>query len=100
MGTYAHPIEVNYRAFAQIEGGVVYHVIIIHSDIVVEDGQVVIFTGGEQSDERISVLSSDVGTIIDNTVVGLHLQIGKNMMKIRLADDMKHAIKLEAYENK
>lgn len=100
MGTYAHPIEVNYRSFAQVEGGIVYHVIIIHSDILVEDGQVVIFTGGEQSDERISVVSSNVGTVIDNTVVGLHLQIGKNMMKIRLADDMKHAIKLEAYENK
>lgn len=100
LGTYAHPIEVNYRSFAQIEDGVVYHVIIIHSDILVEDGQVVIFTGGEQSDERISVVSSNIGTVIDNTVVGLHLQIGKNMMKIRLADDMKHAIKLEAYENK
>lgn len=100
MGTYAHPIEVNYRSFAQVEDGVVYHVIIIHSDILVEDGQVVIFTGGEQSDERIRVVSSNIGTVIDNTVVGLQLQIGKNMMKIRLADDMKHAIKLEAYENK
>ena len=99
MGTYAHPIEVNYRAFAQIEDGIVYHVIIIHSDITVEDGQVVIFTGGEQSDERIRVLSSNVGTVIDNTIVGLKLSVGKNTMKIRLADDMKHAIKLEAYEN-
>ena len=62
--------------------------------------QVVIFTGGEQDDERIRVLSSSIGSVIDNTVYGLKLHEGKNILKIRLADDMKHAIKLEAYENK
>ena len=100
LGTYAYPIEVNYRSFAQVEDGVVYHIIIIHSTIEVEDGQVVIFTGGEQDDERIRVLSSSIGSVIDNTVYGLKLHEGKNTLKIRLADDMKHAIKLEAYENK
>ena len=100
LGTYAYAIEVNYRSFAQVENGKVYHVIIIHSDIEVEDGQVVIYTGGEQNDERISVVESSIGTVIDNTVVGLQLHPGKNRLRIRLADDMKHAIKLEAYENK
>lgn len=100
MGTYAYPIDVNYRSFAQVEDGIVYHVIIIHSDIDVEDGQVVIFTGGEQDDERLAVTETSIGTAIDNTVVGLKLHNGKNTLKVRLADDMKHAIKLEAYENK
>lgn len=100
IGTYAYPIEVNYRSFALVEDGIVYHVIIIHSDIEVGDGQVVIFTGGEQDDERIRVVDSSMGTVIDNTIVGLQLHPGKNTLKIRLADDMKHAIKLEAYENK
>ena len=99
-GTYAYPIEVNYRSFAQIEDGVVYHVIIIHSDIDVEDGQVVIFTGGEQDDERLNVIDSSIGSVIGNTVFGLKLHTGKNELRVRLADDMKHAIKLEAYENK
>lgn len=100
IGTYAYPIEVNYRSFAQTEDGKVYHVIIIHSEIEVVDGQVVIFTGGEQDDERIRVIDSSMGSVIDNTIVGLQLHPGKNTLKIRLADDMKHAIKLEAYENK
>ncbi len=100
VGTYAYPIEVNYRSFAQVENGKIYHVIIIHSEIEVEDGQVVIFTGGEQDDERIRVIDSSIGSVIDNTVYGLQLLPGKNTLKIRLADDMKHAIKLEAYENK
>ena len=100
IGTYAYPIEVNYRSFAQTEDGKVYHVIIIHSEIEVGDGQVVIFTGGEQDDERIRVIDSSMGSVIDNTIVGLQLHPGKNTLKIRLADDMKHAIKLEAYENK
>lgn len=100
IGTYAYPIEVNYRSFAQVEDGVVYHVVIIHSEVDVEDGQVVIYTGGEQDDERLSVLDSSIGSVIDNTVVGLKLHLGKNTLRIRLADDMKHAIKLEAYENK
>ena len=100
IGTYAYPIEVNYRSFALVEDGIIYHVIIIHSDIEVGDGQVVIFTGGEQDDERIRVIDSSMGTVIDNTIVGLQLHPGKNTLKIRFADDMKHAIKLEAYENK
>ena len=100
VGTYAYPIEVNYRSFAQVEDGKVYHVIIIHSEIEVEDGQIVIFTGGEQDDERIRVIDSSIGSVIDNTVYGLQLHPGKNTLRIRLADDMKHAIKLEAYENK
>ena len=99
-GNYAYPIQVNYRSFAQVEENKVYHVIIIHSSIEVEDGQVVIFSGGEQDDERIPVVESNIGTVMDNTVYGLKLQVGKNTLKVRLADDMKHAIKLEAYENK
>ena len=39
-------------------------------------------------------------TVNENTIVGLKLHVGKNSLRIRLADDMKHAIKLEAYENK
>ena len=100
IGNYAYPIQVNYRSFAQVENNKVYHVIIIHSGIEVEDGQVVIYTGGEQDDERIPVIESSIGSVIDNTVFGLQLHIGKNTLRIRLADDMKHAIKLEAYENK
>lgn len=100
IGTYAYPIEVNYRSFAQVEEGKVIHVIIIHSDIEVNDGQVVVFTGGEQDDERLRVLESSVGSVLDNTIMGLQLHPGKNTIRIRLADDMKHAIKLEAYENK
>ena len=100
IGTYAYPIEVNYRSFAQVEDGVVYHIVIIHSKVDVEDGQVVIYTGGEQDDERLSVLDSSIGSVNENTIVGLKLHVGKNTLRIRLADDMKHAIKLEAYENK
>ena len=100
IGTYAYPIEVNYRSFAQVEDGVVYHIVIIHSKVDVEDGQVVIYTGGEQDDERLSVLDSSIGSVNENTIVGLKLHVGKNSLRIRLADDMKHAIKLEAYENK
>ncbi len=83
-----------------MEDGVVYHIVIIHSKVDVEDGQVVIYTGGEQDDERLSVLDSSIGSVNENTIVGLKLHVGKNSLRIRLADDMKHAIKLEAYENK
>lgn len=98
-GTYAFPIEVNYRSFAQVKDETIYHVIIIHSKMEVEDGQVVIFAGGEQNDERIRITDSSIGKIIDNTVCSLKLHAGKNTLRIRLADNMKHAIKLEAYEN-
>jgi hypothetical protein len=40
------------------------------------------------------------GSINGNTISGLHILKGKNVLKIQFADNMKHAVKLDAYELK
>ena len=99
-GAYLAEIPVNYRCFAQTEGGKVFHNIIIHSDYEVESGQVHFVVGGDESTDVVKIISSNVGVARDNAVMDISLRIGKNTLKIRFADNLKHSIKLTAYENK
>lgn len=100
-GSFLTEIPVTYRAFAQSEGGKVIHNIVIHSDYEFNNGRIDLLVGGEQSDDVVTIKDcSPAGIIKGNTISGLHLDIGRNLLKIRFADNMKHAIKLDAYENK
>lgn len=100
-GSFLTEIPVTYRAFAQSEGGKVVHNIVIHSDYEFNNGRIDLLVGGEQSDDIVTIKDcSPTGIIKGNTISGLHLNIGRNLLKIRFADNMKHAIKLDAYENK
>ena len=94
-------IPVRYRTFAQIEDGKTVHNIIIHSDYDFENGRIDLIVGGEQTEEKVSIKSSfGAGEISQNSVYGLKLHKGKNTLKIMFEDNMKHAIKLDAYELK
>lgn len=100
-GSFLIEIPVKYRSFAQTEEGVIVHTIIIHSDYEIENGRIDLIVGGELSDDVVNIKSfSGNGVINNNTISGLHLVNGKNILKIRFADNMKHAIKLDAYEIK
>ena len=92
---------VVYRTYAQKEeNGRIAHFIVIHSDFDVENCRIDIVVGGEQSDDVVAIKSCSLGTIVGNTIGGLHIQPGKNKLKITFADNMKHAVKLDAYELK
>lgn len=94
-------IPVRYRTFAQIEEGKTVHNIIIHSDYDFENGRIDLIVGGEQTEEKVSIKSCfGAGEISQNSVYGLKLHKGKNTLKIMFEDNMKHAIKLDAYELK
>lgn len=94
-GSSLTEIPVVYRSFAQTESGKVIHTIIIHSDYNFENGRIDLEVGGDQSIERVAIKScSLVGKIYDNTISGLSIVKGKNIMKIQFADNMKHAVKL------
>ncbi len=99
-GNYLAEVPVNYRCFAQAEGGKIYHNVIIHSDYEVESGQVHFVVGGDESTDVVKIIHSSDGTPKENAVVNISLHVGKNVLKIRFADNLKHSIKLTAYENK
>lgn len=101
QGSMFTEIPVRYRSFAQVTQGQAIHNIIIHSDYDISNGRIDLIVGGEQSDDIVAVRScSPYGKIEANTISNLHIHKGKNVFKIVFVDNMKHAVKLDAYELK
>ena len=100
-GTFLYEIPVKYRSFAQMEFGQIVHNIVIHSDYETLSGRIDLLIGGEQSDDMVSIKSCyPPATINQNSISGVHIKVGKNIIKVKFADNMKHAIKLDAHELK
>lgn len=101
QGTMLTEVPVRYRSFAQVKNGQTEHNIIIHSDYEILNGRIDLIIGGEQADEVIGIKSCSLGGSIDkNSISGLHIKEGKNVLNIVFADNMKHAVRLDAYELK
>jgi hypothetical protein len=100
-GSTMKEIPVRYRTFAQVENGIIVHNIVIHSDCDFENGRIDLIVGGEQTDEKVSIKNCfGAGEVNQNSIYGLKIHKGKNTLKIKFEDNMKHAIKLDAYECK
>lgn len=99
-GSYAYEIPVRYRTFAQKDGDTYVHKIIIHSDIDVPKGRIDLLIGSDQSDEVVNIQSSDKGVVENNSISNLHIREGKTELEIKFADNLPHAVKLDAYEIK
>ncbi len=77
----------------------VSHTIIIHSDYEFSNGRIDLLVGGEQSNDSVAIKSCSAGgQIHNNSISGLHIFKGKNIITVKFADNMKHAIKLDTYE--
>ena len=100
-GKFFEQIPVRYRVMAEEIDGKIVHTIIVKSDYDVECGQIEIIVGGEDTDESIAIVSSNQGEPSGNIVKNLRLYGGQNNeITLRFEDNMKHAIKLTAYELK
>lgn len=99
-GSYLEYIPVTFRVAAQNEGGKCYHTIIFHSPQSTNSGEIELAVGGEQNDEILEIVEASAGEIHDNFVSNLAVQEGKNEIKVRFSDNMKHAVILKAYEHK
>lgn len=100
-GDFLENIPVHYRVMAEKKNGKMLHTIVIKSDFDVERGQIEIVVGGEENDETIDIVSSSQGTPEGNVVTNLKLfKDRNNIIELVFADQMKHAIKLTAYEFK
>ncbi len=99
-GTYKVYLPVRFRVAAQNEDGKNYHLLIIHSERDVIDGELELITIGEQTDDIVEIVYTDNGKIRDNFLTSVVLDKDKrNTIKILFKDNMRHALKLKAYEN-
>ena len=101
VGEFKRNIPVHYRVMAETKSGRTIHAIIIHTDFDVDRGEIEIVVGGEEYDESIDIVKSSMGEVSGNTVTNLKLKAqSRNVVELEFADNMKHAIKLTAYEFK
>lgn len=98
-GTYRTYIPVEFRVMAQKENDKHYHYLLIHAPHDIIEGELELITSGEQSDDVVNLETTDNGTIEGNIIKHVVLEEGRNTIKILFADNMRHAIKLKAYEN-
>lgn len=98
-GTYKTFLPVRFRVAAQNENGKNYHLLIIHTEKEILNGELEIVTIGEQTDDIVSIDYTNNGSIRENFILEVTLEKGKNIIKILFKDNMRHAIKLKAYEN-
>lgn len=100
-GDFKRNIPVRYRVMAENRNGRMIHSIMIYSDFDVERGEIEIIVGGEEYDESIDIVKSSYGDVAGNIVTNLKFNAhSKNVIELEFVDNMKHAIKLTAYEFK
>lgn len=74
---------------------------LLNSDFDVPNGRIDLLVGSDQSEEIINIVSSSRGVVDGNSISQLHITQGKNAaIEIKFADNLPHAIKLDAYEIK
>lgn len=98
-GTYKVHLPVRFRVVAQNEDGKNYHLLIIYCERDIINGELELITIGEQTDDVVNIEYTDKGIIHDNILKEVVLEEGRNILKILFKDNMRHAIKLKAYEN-
>lgn len=92
-------LKIRYRVAAQIESEVLYHYLILNSESEVENMEISLLVGGDNDkDDGIQLMESDIGAVIDNKITQLKLGKGSTKIKLRFADNIKHSVKIKAYE--
>lgn len=91
--------KVKLKVAAQKGQGFFIHNLIIDSDDQIANGELELLVGGDNDkDDGIEIASTDNGIIQGNKLIGVSLSAGKNQIAIRFEDNLKHSIKLKAYE--
>lgn len=93
------PIPIKFRIAAQTQDEEMVHNLILQSDSVFSDVQLVLKTGTDNGDElELNVLETNEGSAMGNVIRNVNLVEGKNIIQIKFDDNLKHTLKLAAYE--
>lgn len=90
---------VKLKVAAQKEEGTWHHNLLINSDRDIAKAELELFVGSDNDqDDGIEIISTDNGEFEKNILKKVVLSSGRNQIKIRFADNLKHSVKLKAYE--
>jgi len=92
-------ISVKLRVLAQKTNGILEHILLVHTEKEIANAELELLVGADNDrEDGISIVSSDTGIFEKNILKNVNLQQGKNIIKIKFADNVKHSVKLKAYE--
>lgn len=92
-------VKVKLKVAAQKENNNLYHNLIVNTEKDIARAELELLVSGDNDkDDGIEIYSTDNGTVQGNKLKGIALSTGKNQIKIRFADNLKHSIKIKAYE--
>ena len=97
-GAYRELVPVQFRVIAQDKEGHIEHHIVIHSPQDISRGEIELLISGEEAMDVPTIMSSSQGTITGNYISELSLHEGRNTIIVRFDDEMRHSVKLNAYE--
>lgn len=92
-------VKVKLKVAAQKENNILYHNLIVNTEKDIARAELELLVSGDNDkDDGIEIYSTDNGIVQGNKLKGIALSTGKNQIKIRFADNLKHSIKIKAYE--
>lgn len=100
QGIFSSPVVIPYRAFSQLEDNEVYHYVVFHSDEEMEKVNLRFFGVGEESNEELSISSTNEGQISQGgkEIENVHIYEGRTRIRVKFTDGMMHSLKLSAVE--
>jgi hypothetical protein len=92
-------VNIKLKVAAQKEQDIFYHNLIVSSEKDIANAELELLVSGDNDkDDGIAISSTDKGNMQGNKLKGVALSTGRNQIKIRFADNLKHSIKIKAYE--
>lgn len=92
-------VKVKLKVAAQKEQDIFYHNLIVSAERDIANAELELLVSGDNDkDDGIAISSTDKGNVQGNKLKGVALSAGRNQIKIRFADNLKHSVKIKAYE--
>lgn len=98
-GSTKRELPIRYRTFAYTNEGKTVHRLVIRTEEAVENAEIKILVGSEQQEQKVPISWSSQGEVFGNSLKGIRLSEGKNILDIRFPDDMKYALNISAHED-
>lgn len=98
-GTFYESLPVKYRSFALVKDNQIVHRLIVYSDHAVTKGRIDLACGADGDNLSLNIKSCSKGVVNGNSIKELNIEQGRNEFDVVFFDNMKHAVKIEAYEN-
>ena len=91
-------IDVTLRVIAKEENNEMYHNLIVNVERDISNSELELVTGCDNGEEVTNIVFSNDGSFSENKLIGLSLKSGINKIKVKFEDNIKHSIKVKAYE--